>query len=53
MEEEFSRFKNDYEQLKLQKQEQANEEIMQLRQTNDVSPLSPHPSLRKASFSSN
>lgn len=52
MEEEFSRFKNDYDQLKLQKQEEANEEIMQLRQTNDVSPHSPHRSLQKPSTSS-
>jgi hypothetical protein len=37
MEEEFQRFKTDYEQSKNQKQEEVNQEILQLRQTNDVS----------------
>jgi hypothetical protein len=36
MEEEFQRLKTDYEQTKLQKQEEINQEIVQLRQTNDV-----------------
>jgi hypothetical protein len=37
MDEEFNRLKTDYEQLKLKNHEEINQEIVQLRQTNDVS----------------
>ena len=39
MAEEFNRMKTEYEQLKQHNQEELNEEILQLRQTNDVSVL--------------
>ncbi len=37
MDDELNRFKHDYEQLKNKNQEEINQEILQLRQTNDVS----------------
>jgi hypothetical protein len=37
MNEEFTHIKTDYEQLKLNNHEELNHEIVQLRQTNDVS----------------
>lgn len=37
MEDELNRLKTDYEQIKHQNQEVINQEIIQLRQTNDVS----------------
>ena len=37
MDDEFNQLKIDYEQLKIKNQEEINQEIIQLRQTNDVS----------------